>query len=219
MTLVSDEPTPNVGRLGEEASAEILGWLGEEGVELALGEPVEAIERRDEGLEVVTAGGRILGTIVIMATGVAPRLELAVAAGVRIEAGGVAADAQMRTSEPDLLAAGDVCAAENAAAGRRLRVEHWGDALGQGEVAGRTAAGLLERWDDVPGFWSTIATRTLKYAAWGDGYDVSRFERGPQGAFAAWYGRDGRVVGVLAHDRDDAYEQGRSLIAEGAAWD
>ncbi len=219
VALVSDEPAPNVGRLGEEAGAEILGWLRQEGVELGLGEAVEAIERTETGLDVVAAGARTSGTIVIMATGVAPRLELAVAAGAHvIDGGGVAADAAMRTSLPYVLAAGDVCSAENATAGRRLRVEHWGDALGQGAVAGRTAAARPEPWGDVPGFWSTIATRTLKYAAWGDGYDVSRFERGPEGAFAVWYGREGRVVGVLAHDRDDAYEQGRSLIEEGAAW-
>jgi hypothetical protein len=34
----------------------------------------------------------------------------------------------------------------------------------------------------------------------------------------AWYGREGRLVGVLAHKSDDAYERGRDLITQGAAW-
>jgi hypothetical protein len=67
----------------------------------------------------------------------------------------------------------------------------------------------------VPGFWSTIGERTLKYAAWGDGHDAQRLERGENGAFTVWYSRDGVAVGVLAHDRDEDYERGRELIAAG----
>jgi 3-phenylpropionate/trans-cinnamate dioxygenase ferredoxin reductase subunit len=70
----------------------------------------------------------------------------------------------------------------------------------------------------VPGFWSTIGTRTLKYAAWGDGYDEVVFERRPDGGFTAHYLRDGRLVGVLAHQADDVYERGQQLIAAGASW-
>jgi NADPH-dependent 2,4-dienoyl-CoA reductase/sulfur reductase-like enzyme len=124
----------------------------------------------------------------------------------------------MRTTAAGLLAAGDVCLAENAAAGRPLRVEHWGDALGQGSVAGRTVAGASARWSEVPGFWSTIGSHTLKCAAWGDGYEETRLQRRPGGGFEAWYGRGGRIVGVLAYDADETYERGRELIAEGAPW-
>jgi 3-phenylpropionate/trans-cinnamate dioxygenase ferredoxin reductase subunit len=70
----------------------------------------------------------------------------------------------------------------------------------------------------VPGFWSTIGDRTLKCAAWGDGYDQCRVCRRGDGSFTAWYGRDRRIVGVLTHEADDDYERGRELIAEGAAW-
>ena len=85
-------------------------------------------------------------------------------------------------------------------------------------MAGRTAAGVDASWDDVPGFWSTIGRQTLKYAAWGDGYDEVRFERGTDGSFSAWYGRDSRLVGVLSHELDEAYERGQKLIAGGASW-
>ena len=78
----------------------------------------------------------------------------------------------MRTALPDVLAAGDVCRAYNAAAGRPLRVEHWGDALGQGEVAGATrrrARPPLGRRARL--LVDDRRRSTLKYAAWGDGYD------------------------------------------------
>ena len=65
------------------------------------------------------------------------------------------ADAGMRTALDGVLAAGDVSFAQNTAAGRRLRVEHWGDALGQGSVAGSTAAGVQSGWSEVPGNGAT----------------------------------------------------------------
>jgi 3-phenylpropionate/trans-cinnamate dioxygenase ferredoxin reductase subunit len=70
----------------------------------------------------------------------------------------------------------------------------------------------------VPGFWSTIGDHALKYAAWGDGFDDSRFEDHGEGPFTAWYGLNGKIVGVLTHDRDEDYERGSELIAEGAPW-
>jgi NADPH-dependent 2,4-dienoyl-CoA reductase/sulfur reductase-like enzyme len=218
VTLISDEDAPNAARLGAQTAAELAGWLTAEGVTLHLGTEVDAIVRRGDQLEVSAGGVTVSAPVIVMATGVAPRGELAAAAGLGLDDGAVPVDAGMRTTDAGLLAAGDVCKAHNVSAGRALRVEHWGDALGQGEVAGRVAAGADASWDAVPGFWSTIGERTLKYAAWGDGYDESRFERRPDGSFTAWYGRDGRIAGVLSHDDDDAYERGRSLIAEGARW-
>ena len=124
----------------------------------------------------------------------------------------------MESADPRLLAAGDVAFAFNKVAGRRLRVEHWGEALNMGAVAGKTMAGKAAAWDVAPGFWSTIGNRTLKYVGWGDGWEQSRFEAGEEGAFACWYGRDGELVGVVSHLDDAAYERGRELIEERAPW-
>ncbi|HET9094650.1 MAG TPA: FAD-dependent oxidoreductase [Solirubrobacteraceae bacterium] len=216
--LLSDEPAPNTTRLGPDAAAEIERWLAAEGVELELGRPVESISRAGAELRVVTAAGGATADVVVMATGVAPRSELLAPSGLRLEHGAIPVDGAMRTTLPDLLAAGDVCQALNVAAGRPLRVEHWGDALAQGELAGRSAAGQAVAWAQVPGFWSTIGEHTLKYAAWGDGHDHTRLERHGDGAFSVWYGREGTTVGVLTHRCDEAYERGRELIAGGAGW-
>ena len=218
VSLVSDEQQPNAERLGVRAGERIHRWLDEEGVSVRLGAEVDAIVAGDRTLEVRAGPVRAQGQVVVMATGVAPRGELAAAAGIELDAGAVPTDAAMRTAQQGLYAAGDVALAYNSRAGRRLRVEHWGDALGQGEVAGRSAAGDEARWDAVPGFWSTIGSHTLKYAAWGDGFEQDRVEQHGGGAFTAWYGRDGKIVGVLAHRADEDYGRGRSLIAEGARW-
>ncbi len=216
--LISDEPLPNSGRLGEPQAKILEDWLTEDGVVTHLGASVLRIERADGAVTVTAGSERVTGDLVVMATGVAPRSELAAQAGLDLDDGAVPVSAAMRTAREGLLAAGDVCRADNLAAGRPLRVEHWGDALGQGAVAGQTAAGVEAGWDEVPGFWSTIGTRTLKYAAWGDGFDATRLHRGDEGAFVAWYGRDGRIAGVLTHERDDDYDRGRELITQGAPW-
>jgi NADPH-dependent 2,4-dienoyl-CoA reductase/sulfur reductase-like enzyme len=150
-----------------------------------------------------------------MAGGVAPRVELALSAGIELQSGAVPVDARQRSVKSGLYAAGDVAFAFNATAGRRLHVEHWGDALGQGEVAGRNAAGADAVWDAVPGFWSTIGDRVLKYAAWGDGFDDCQFENHGGRAFTAWYRLEGTIVGVLTHDRDEDYQRGAELVAGG----
>ncbi len=219
VTLVSDEQAPNAARLGAEVAARITGWLHEEGVRLVLGAKVAAVQRHGPLLHVQLAGSRaVTAGTVVMAVGVAPRSELLAPSGIALEAGAVPTDAAMRTAVDGVLAAGDVCKAFNVSAGRRLRVEHWGDALTQGGLAGRAAAGADASWDQVPGFWSTIGDHTLKYAAWGDGYDQSRLEPRADGAFVAWYGREGRIVGVLTHGVDEEFERGQDLIAEGASW-
>ena len=217
--LVSDEAAPNVARLGDEAAAVLARWLQEQGVALHLGTAVERIERSRGEFNVIADGSSVSGDVVIMATGVAPRGELAAATtGIELADGAIPVSADMRSARADVLAAGDVCRAENVAAGRPLRVEHWGDALTQGEIAGATAAGKQVAWDEVPGFWSTIGSRTLKYAAWGDGFDQARCERHSDGGFTVWYAREGQVVGVLTHESDGDYERGSELIKRGASW-
>jgi 3-phenylpropionate/trans-cinnamate dioxygenase ferredoxin reductase subunit len=213
VTLVSQEAVPQADRLGLAAGNRLASWLRDAGVALILDAEVEAIE---EARRVRVAGGSELDAdVVLLATGVAPAGELAEGIGLELHDGAVPVDVSMRSENPFLSAAGDVAWAFNRCAGRRLRVEHWGDALGQGKIAGHALAGEDAAWDDVPGFWSTIGSRTLKYAAWGDGFDEERLVEHGEGAFTVWYARAGVVVGVLAHERDEDYEHGRELIAHG----
>jgi NADPH-dependent 2,4-dienoyl-CoA reductase/sulfur reductase-like enzyme len=215
VTLIGDEPLPQAQRLGEDAATRIADWLGALGVELALGVGVRSVH---DGLVVELLDGRRLrGAGVMLGMGARPRGEIAASAGLQMSDGAVVVDQSMRTSRAagQVLAVGDVARAYNVSAERHLRVEHWGDALEHGELAGKTLAGTEAGWGSVPGFWSTIGRNTLKYAAWGDGYARSRLEEHPEGAFTVWYERDGVAVGVLTHDRDEDYERGREIVRAG----
>ncbi len=217
VTVVSAESLPQQERLGPEVAERIAGWLGDRGVALRGGVSVEAIEARGEGFTVRLGGqGELVADLVLVAAGVRPRVDLAAAAGLTMRTGRVVVDEQMRTSSPHVFAAGDIAWAYNPTAGRRLSVEHWGEGLAMGRVAGTCAAGGEAAWVEVPGFWSEIGDHMLKYAAWGDGFDSAALTDHGDGAFTVWYARAGVTVGVLTHDADDDYERGNQLVAAAA---
>jgi NADPH-dependent 2,4-dienoyl-CoA reductase/sulfur reductase-like enzyme len=215
--LLSLEESPQRARLGQEVGERIEGWLRDYGVNLHLGASLESIERSDPGYEMSVAGAETISAgTVLFGTGVAPRTGLAEAAGLEVD-GGVVTDSSMRTSAPGIYAVGDIARAYNESAGRHLSVEHWGDALEHGRIAGTVISGGEAAWGMAPGFWSTIGDKTLKYWAWGDGWDEQLFENEGE-AFTVWYGKEGTLVGVLSHDSDDDYERGRELIERGESF-
>jgi 3-phenylpropionate/trans-cinnamate dioxygenase ferredoxin reductase component len=217
VTLISLEESPQQVRLGQEVGERIEGWLRDYGVNLRLGVSLESIERSNTGYELTVEGANAISTgTVVFGTGVMPRTWLAEEVGLEVD-GGVVTDSSMRTSAPGIFAVGDIARAYNESAGRHLSVEHWGDALEHGRIAGTVISGGEAKWGMAPGFWSTIGDKTLKYWAWGDGWDEQLFENKGEG-FTVWYGKAGSLVGVLAHNADGDYERGRELIERGESF-
>lgn len=210
VTLVAPEAAPQIERLGPEAAERLVDLLSQVGVRFVGGVAVEAIDwgvRLDNGVTINT-------DLVLAATGVRPQSSLAEAAGLTVSQSRIVVGPDMATSADDVYAAGDVALAFNAAAGRHLAVEHWQDAVDQGAIAGAGAAGRSAKWDAVPGFWTTIGHSTLKYHAWGDGYQHSRLLDRKNG-FTVWYEADGAAVGVLTCNADEDYDLGENLITQG----
>ncbi|WP_129662243.1 NAD(P)/FAD-dependent oxidoreductase [Rothia uropygialis] len=216
-TMVTPESAPQAARLGRTAGDRVSGWLREAGVELRTEVQVETVRAP---CTVHLDDGTVLTPDLILASvGVEQNGDLFADAGFRVEQGRLVVDEQLRAG-PAEWAAGDVAQAQHAVAGRQLAVEHWGDALSMGEVAGRNAAvastgiGEPRAWDAIPGFWSVIGEHTLKYAAWGDGYATDHpVEHGD--GFTVWYAdEDGTLVGVLTHEADADYDRGSEWIKQ-----
>lgn len=220
VALVSAEAAPQEARLGPEVGRRITGWLQGAGVTLHLSSTVAELREQSSGLQVVCGDDTpsLDADLVVLGSGVSPRLDLARAAGLTLDedAPGVRTDASLRSSHPRVFAVGDIAVADHPLAGRPLRVEHWGDALAHGEAAGRTLAGEEARWDTVPGFWSTIGDRTLKLAAWGDGWERDHLVEHQGGGFTVYYEVGGACVGVLTHEADDDYDRAQELVGSGA---
>lgn len=218
VSLVAPDPAPQVTRLGHEAGDRLRQLVERSGVRYLAEASVTALES-DAGRTAVLLddGTRLTADLVLAATGVAPRSGAAEAAGLDVRDSRILVGSDMRTSAPQVFAAGDVALAFNDVAGRHLAVEHWQDAVDQGSIAGTVAAGGTARWNSVPGFWSTIGEATIKYHAWGDGFaEATMIEHG--GGFTVWY-RDaaGAAVGVLTYHADDDYDAGRHVIEQATA--
>jgi 3-phenylpropionate/trans-cinnamate dioxygenase ferredoxin reductase subunit len=210
VTLVAPETLPQEARLGSAAAERLRELVIQAGARYVGGVAVEEIN--DVGLR-LDNGVTIDCDLILAATGVTPQHRLAADAGLDVRDSRIVVDTHMSTSTKGVYAAGDVALARHAAAGRHLAIEHWQDATDQGAIAGTSAAGKRATWDGVPGFWSTIGEATIKYHAWGDGYQRSRMLSHPDG-FTVWYEADDAVVGVLTHNADDDYDLGQRLIAE-----
>lgn len=219
-TLVSTEEAPQLKRLGHQAAEQITQWLVGLGVEVHTGVRVSGVQaprtvHLDDGIT-------LSPDLILAAVGVTPGGGLLEGTEAMVHEGRVVAD-EFLLAMPGVWVAGDAARAHHGLAGRPLPVEHWGDALAMGEIAGFNAAQDAQghddghrAWEGIPGFWSTIGEHTLKYSAWGDGFEsVEWVER--TGGFTAWYGdSEGRLVGVLTYNADDDYERGQALLEAGA---
>jgi NADPH-dependent 2,4-dienoyl-CoA reductase/sulfur reductase-like enzyme len=211
VTLVAPQSVPQEKRLGAEAGERLRRLV--EDTEVRYVGDVSVEEIHDHAVR-LNNGVTIDCELILAATGVRTRTELAETAGLDMHNSRIVVGGDMQTSAPDIYAAGDVALAHNSAARRALAVEHWQDAVDQGAIAGTSAAGVDAKWDTVPGFWTTIGETTVKYHAWGDGYQRSRLLERDDG-FTVWYEADGTAVGVLTCNADDDYELGGRLIEAG----
>jgi 3-phenylpropionate/trans-cinnamate dioxygenase ferredoxin reductase component len=203
VTVVEPEPTPLHTVLGPELGAVFTDLHREHGVTFHFGARLTGITGQDGMVYAATTddGDEHPAHAVLAAIGAAPRTALAESAGLalaaRAEGGGIAVDASLRTSDPDIYAAGDAANAEHPLLGRRLRVEHWANALNGGPAAARAMLGHEVSYDRLPYFFSDQYDLGLEYsgyAAPGD-YDqvVCRGDVAKRQFIAFWL-REGRVL-------------------------
>ena len=167
-----------------------------EGVDLITGAAIADIQTTPDTASVTLADGRrIDGSLLIAGIGALPAVELATAAGLAID-NGIAVDAQLRTADPSIFAAGDCCSFPLAVyGGRRVRLEAWRSAQQLGTLAARNMLGHGDRHDAVPWFWSDQYDLGLQIAGLPDeGRQVVRRDLGA-GAFILFHlAEDGRLV-------------------------
>jgi NADPH-dependent 2,4-dienoyl-CoA reductase/sulfur reductase-like enzyme len=224
VTVVEPEPTPLYGVLGPELGAVFTDLHTEHGVRFRFGTRLTEITGQDGVvLSVLTDDGEEHPAHgVLAAIGAAPRTALAETAGLtmagREQGGGVAVDASLRTSDPDIFAAGDVANAEHPLLGTRLRVEHWANALNGGPAAARAMLGRPVSYDRIPYFFSDQYDLGMEYsghAAPGT-YDqvVARGDVGKRQFIAFWL-REGRVLAGMNVNVWDVTEPVQQLIRSG----
>jgi 3-phenylpropionate/trans-cinnamate dioxygenase ferredoxin reductase subunit len=137
-----------------------------------------------------------------------------------VTANGVLVDAQLRTADERIFAAGDVAAAYHPRYGTHVRVEHWANALNQGIVAGRNLAGASEVYDRLPYFFSDQYDLGMEYVGFAPRWDrvVLRGDTTERKFLAFWIDDD-RVVAAMNVNVWDVGEQLHRIVLAGARID
>ncbi len=221
VTVLEPEPTPLYRAIGPELGEVFAGLHRAHGVEFRFGDGASQLRGRDGRVTgVVTSGGAELSAdVVVVAIGAAPDVALAEAAGLEVS-NGVLADAALRTSDPDIFAAGDVANAAHPLLGRRVRVEHWANALHGGPAAARSMLGQPVSYDRVPYFYSDQYELGMECSGLPEPgtYDqvVYRGDQDAREFIAFWLDR-GRVVAGMNVNVWDVTDDIQDLIRAGYA--
>ena len=192
-------------------------YYQQKGVTLHASETVQSVRTMGTRIMVTTEGGtEISADGVVAGIGIQPDTDLARQAGLAVE-NGIVVDELLRTSNPDIYAAGDVANFYNPALDKRMRVEHEDNANVMGKTAGRNMAGQAEAYRHLPFFYSDLFD--LGYEAVGEldsSLDIIEDWKEPFRKGVVYYLRAGRVRGVLLWNTWEQVPAATRLIEEKA---
>jgi 3-phenylpropionate/trans-cinnamate dioxygenase ferredoxin reductase subunit len=214
VVLIDPEPVPLRRVLGDEIGAVFRDLHADHGVTIRLGTGVEELRGAAAVEAVVLSDGRVeAADLVVAGIGVTPRVELAASAGVAVD-NGIVVDERLASSAAGVYAAGDVANAWHPLFERRLRVEHWANALNQGLAAGRNAAGADEAYDRLPYFFSDQYDLGMEYVGYADAAD-SVVVRGSLDTreFIAFWHRDGVVSAAMNVNVWDVVDDLKAIVS------
>ncbi|MBQ4854915.1 FAD-dependent oxidoreductase [Rhodanobacter sp. B2A1Ga4] len=220
VTLLFPGETIGAGRYPDRLARYLDAYYRDRGVDVRSGVRVEGSNPTDGGVELALSDGSLLRVEAAVAgLGVTPNTALAEQAGLAVD-NGIVVDAQLRSSDADIWAAGDVANFHNPALGRRLRVEHEDAAVSMGRHAGRAMAGVAGEYTVLPFFYSDLFD--LGYEAVGlldTRLEVVEDWREPNREGVVYYLDGGRVRGVLLWNTWDQVDAARELVAQPGPFD
>jgi NADPH-dependent 2,4-dienoyl-CoA reductase/sulfur reductase-like enzyme len=168
VTILERDPIPLAVALGDDLGQMFADVHEKQGVILRMSLTVASIvgaEGRVTGVRI--DGGEVVpADLVLVGIGAIPNVELAKAAGLEVD-NGIVTDESMRTSDPDIYAAGDVANAYHPVAKMRLRSEHWANALKGGPVAAKAMLGQSVSYDEIPYFYTDQFDIGMEYSGFG----------------------------------------------------
>src|SRR5215213_649259 len=223
VTVLEQDRLPLLRVLGPEMAQMFADLHRQHAVDLRCGVAVAALtgtHGRVSGVRL--RDGRLLpANLVLVGVGVVPRTALAEAAGLEVS-GGVVVDAHLRTTDPRILAAGDVANAYSTVLGRHVRVEHWANARRQGAVAARSILGQDAVDVRPPYFFTDQHDLGMEYTGYvgTEGYErVVVRGRLASREFVAFWLAGGRVIAGMNVNIWDVADQVERLVLSRAAVD
>jgi NADPH-dependent 2,4-dienoyl-CoA reductase/sulfur reductase-like enzyme len=214
VTVVEPQPTPLHAVLGRELGGRFARLHRDHGVDLFTDSTVREFRGQDGrvGSVVTDAHAGLPADLVVVGVGAIPRIELAAAAGLEVD-NGIVTDHALRTSAPDVYAAGDVASSFRPLYGRHVRVEHWANALDAGPAAARSMLGQDVTFDRVPYFFTDQYDLGMEYSGLAD-HDATVVYRGDpdSGEYIAFWLEDGRITAGMNVNVWDVTDPIQALI-------
>jgi 3-phenylpropionate/trans-cinnamate dioxygenase ferredoxin reductase subunit len=214
VTVVEPQPAPLYQVLGSELGARFARLHRDHGVDLFTDTTVREFRGEGGGVtSVVTdAHAGLPADVVVVGVGAIPRTELAAAAGLEVE-NGIVTDHALRTTAPDVYAAGDVASSFRPLYGRHVRVEHWANALHSGPAAARSMLGQDVTFDRVPYFFTDQYDLGMEYSGLaGPGATVVYRGDPESGEYIAFWLEGGRVAAGMNVNVWDVTDPIQALI-------
>jgi 3-phenylpropionate/trans-cinnamate dioxygenase ferredoxin reductase subunit len=214
VSVIDPLALPNERIFGTEVGSFYRDVHVQNGVEMLLGRGVEAFEGEGAVARVrLSDGAQVECDFAVVGVGVAPRIELARDGGLQVD-NGIVVDERLRTSAPNIYAAGDVANAWHPFYGRRIRVEHWANALNQGPAAARSMLGEDVGYERIPYFFSDQYDVGMEYSGYAESWDevVLRGDPDAGEGFMAFWLRDGRVLAGMNVNVWDVNQHVQDLI-------
>jgi 3-phenylpropionate/trans-cinnamate dioxygenase ferredoxin reductase subunit len=223
VTVVESARLPLLGSLGAEVGEVFARLHRDHGVDLRLNESVQEITVADgkaTGLR-LGDGSSVAADAVLVAVGAAPNVALAEQAGLTMADGGVAVDATLRSSDPDIYAVGDIAAAQHPLLDARIRTEHWANALKQPATAVAGMLGKPAEYTELPYFFTDQYNLGMEYVGHAPEYEqvVFRGDVAKLEFVAFWLSADNRVLAGMNVNVWDVLDDIKTLIRSGAQVD
>ena len=218
VTMIEPRSQPLLPVTGEQVGACFAALHRDHGVDLRLGIGVTGFAG-DGAVSSVHIKGHasVPADIVLVGVGAAPNIALADAAGLQLTDGGIAVDATLRSSDPDIYAAGDVAAHDHPKYRHRIRIEHWANAKDQGKHVAANLLGAGEPYLLRPFFFSDQYDLGCEYRGFADPAKDRLVVRGDLASreFTAFWLRDGAVAAAMNVNQWDDGDTLQELVDTG----
>ncbi|GAB38038.1 MULTISPECIES: NAD(P)/FAD-dependent oxidoreductase [Gordonia] len=210
---------PLLRALGPEVAQIFADLHREHGVDLRTEVKVAEITTENgvaTGLRLAD-GDTIAADTVLIAAGAVPNLDVAESAGLDVDGGGVLVNAGLRSSDPDIYVVGDIANAEHPILERRVRVEHWANALNQPAVAVTNMLGGSAEYENLPYFFTDQYDLGMEYSGLADGYEKVVFRGDVPGRefVVFWLDGDNTVLAGMQVNIWDQLDGIKQLILGG----
>lgn len=221
VTVIEGAPVPLARAFGDVIGSWYRALHERNGVAFRCGHSLESIHQRPGGGGVrvhLSDGSSVDGDVIVAGIGAEPAVEWLEGSGVSI-GNGIMCEADLSTTVPGVVAAGDVARWYNAIFDEEMRIEHWSNAVDQGRHAAGTLLGGSDAFLTVPYFWSDQYDARMRFVGRAGAAEHVHIEHMSDDRLIVLFGRDGLLRGAVCVNAPRQLAAYRMAIRDNVSWD